>query len=185
MTTATSELYAALQSVGITNWPDRWAEKWIGKGATEADIEHLIGKVRERMVENPIRGPLAWIDAALRGFARTRDAGGAPGYELEGRDATTARPTPLGDAEYEGTVAEWFDALKAEIAGGLRLTALNRTLLDEATLTIEGTKGVIEGVPSFPLRHIISVTASRTPHPAIVSVEFPDATYRGEERMRR
>ena len=173
-----------LQSVGITNWPDRWAEKWIAAGATETDIEHLIERVRERMVENPIRGPLAWMDAALRRFARARDAGGVPDYEKKDRTATTPRPTPAGDAEYEGTVAEWFDSLKAEIGAGFRLTTLNRTLLDEATITIEGTKGLIEGVPSFPLRHIISVTASRVPHPAIVSVEFPDATYRGEGRVR-
>ena len=44
-------------------------------GATEADIEYLIGRIRERMADSPVRGKLAWMDAALGKFVRARDAG--------------------------------------------------------------------------------------------------------------
>ncbi len=90
----TNELYGGLQNIGITMWPDRWVEKWIGRGVTADDIEHAIGRARERMgnVEDSFVPHTRWIDQLLVEFEALRSAGKQPPYEAE-RASAQARAT--------------------------------------------------------------------------------------------
>ena len=101
MTTAperTRELYDALGNIGITMPPDRYVEKWLGRGVTDDDIEHVIGRARERMGDGDFTPHTRWMDTLLAEFEAIRVAGKQPPYEAE-RTTATEKATRFADPE--------------------------------------------------------------------------------------